>query len=53
MLAVRLEPIDVKELRQGASDGDVFEAQVKEAALLVQRVAKPEGAGLNQRMKYE
>jgi MraW methylase family len=49
LFAVRRVPIDVKELRRGAFDGGVVEPQGNEAALLVQRVAEPEGAGLQLR----
>ena len=40
-----IEPVDVRELRQKAFAGGVVEAQGKEAAIVVQRVAKAEGAG--------
>jgi len=49
LLAVVREPVDVQELCQGALDGGIVEPQGNEAALLVQRVAKPEGAGLQLR----
>ena len=49
MSAISREPVDVNGLRQGAFDGGVVEAQGKEAALLVQRVAKAEHAGFQLR----
>jgi hypothetical protein len=48
-LTFRRAPVDVKELRQGAFDGGVVEPQGNEAALPIQRVAKPERAGLQLR----
>jgi hypothetical protein len=39
-------PVYVTELRQRAFDGGVVEAEGDEAALLVERVAEAEGAGL-------
>jgi hypothetical protein len=48
-LTVLRLPIDVKKWRQVAFDGSRVEPQWNEAALLVERVAKPERAGLQLR----
>lgn len=46
LLKFREAPVDGNGLRQGAPDGSVVESQKKEPALLIQRVTKPERAGL-------
>ena len=46
MIAVFLEPVNVKELRQGTFDGCIVQPQRNESSILVQRVAKPERARL-------
>ena len=49
LLLVLCAPVDAKELRQGAFDWRVVESQGNKAPLFVQRVAKPERAGLHLR----
>ncbi|MFH1716070.1 MAG: hypothetical protein ABIF19_01855 [Planctomycetota bacterium] len=49
LLAGLWEPVDVKELRQGAFDGGVVKSHRDKAAALIQRIAKPERTGLQLR----
>ena len=49
LLTVRCQPIDIKRLREGASDRNLVEPQRNEAPLLVLRVAKTERARLQLR----
>ena len=47
--AVVREPVDIKELGEGAAEGSVVEAEGDEAALFVEGVAEAEGLGLKRR----